>query len=94
LILFFTGENGFLLTSSVYVDVTSARVGNRILSNGDSGEIIWNPGARETLDKKYLYPIPEADLLKNPILGQKPDGNSIVTGNSASLSIIFTACLF
>jgi len=27
---------------------------------------------REWLDKKYLYPIPEADRVKNPALGQNP----------------------
>jgi hypothetical protein len=58
--------------ANVFVDVTSTGVGRRVLSNGTSGEIIWNPGEREWLDKKYLYPIPEADLLKNPNLGQNP----------------------
>lgn len=71
-VCFYRGERPSSSQASVFVDVTSAGVGSRILSNGDSGEIIWNPGAREWLDKKYLYPIPEADLLKNPNLGQNP----------------------
>lgn len=55
------------------VDVTpSAAVGRIQLSNGASGEVIWNPGAREWLDKKYLYPIPENDRTMNPALGQNP----------------------
>ena len=43
----------------------------RWLTDGTSGEIIWNVD-REWLDKKYLYPIPEAALLRNPALGQNP----------------------
>ena len=30
--------------ANVFVDVTSTGVGRRVLSNGTSGEIIWNPG--------------------------------------------------
>ncbi len=57
----------------VFVDVTASSAAGRIqLSNGTSGEIIWNPGAREWADKKYLYPIPEADRTRNPALGQNP----------------------
>lgn len=56
-----------------FVDVSpSSAVGRIQLSNGTSGEIIWNPGAREWLDKKYLYPIPETDRTMNPALGQNP----------------------
>lgn len=56
-----------------FVDVTpSSAVGRIQLSNGASGEIRWNPGAREWLDKKYFYPIPAADLERNPALGQNP----------------------
>jgi hypothetical protein len=55
------------------VDVTPPTgPGKRVLSDNTSGEIIWNPGAREWLEKKYLYPIPETDLLKNPALLQNP----------------------
>lgn len=59
--------------SIAFVDVTpSTSVGRIRLSNGTSGEILWNPGAREWLDKKYLYPIPETDRTMNPALGQNP----------------------
>ena len=59
-------------TATVFVDVSTEGVGMRVLSNGTSGELIWNPGPREWLDKKYLYPIPETDRVKNPALGQNP----------------------
>lgn len=56
-----------------FVDVTpSTAVGRVQLSKGTSGEVIWNPGQREWADKKYLYPIPEADRIRNPALGQNP----------------------
>jgi hypothetical protein len=59
--------------SLIYVNVTpSTESGTRQLSNGISGELIWNPGPREWQDKKYLYPIPEVDRIKNPDLGQNP----------------------
>ncbi len=59
-----------------FVDVSpSAAVGRIQLSNGTSGEVMWNPGAREWLDKKYLYPIPETDRTMNPALGQNPGWN-------------------
>lgn len=71
-VCFYRGERPSSSQASVFVDVTSPGVGKRILSDGDSGEITWNAGAREWLEKKYLYPIPEADLLKNKNLGQNP----------------------
>ncbi|MBC7903238.1 MAG: RagB/SusD family nutrient uptake outer membrane protein [Gemmatimonadaceae bacterium] len=41
------------------------------LSNGTSGEITWlNNVNRKWEYRKYLYPIPQADLLMNPALGQ------------------------
>lgn len=56
-----------------YVDVSPSTATGKIqLSNGTSGEVVWNPGAREWLDKKYLYPIPENDRIMNPNLGQNP----------------------
>lgn len=59
--------------SIAFVDVTPSTAAGRIqLSNGTSGEVIWNPGVREWSDKKYLYPIPEADRDQNPALGQNP----------------------
>jgi SusD family. len=57
-----------------FVDVSpSAAVGRIQLANGTSGEVQWNPGEREWLDKKYLYPIPQAALDVNNNLGQNPD---------------------
>ncbi|GAB3235418.1 RagB/SusD family nutrient uptake outer membrane protein [Algoriphagus aestuariicola] len=56
-----------------FVDVSPSTATGRIqLSNGTSGEVIFNPGVREWLDKKYLYPIPETDRIINPALGQNP----------------------
>lgn len=56
-----------------FVDVSPSSAAGRIqLSNGTSGEVIWNPGVREWQDKKYFYPIPEADRDRNPALGQNP----------------------
>ncbi len=60
-------------STTALVDVSpSSAVGRRQLSNGISGEVLWNPGPREWLDKKYLYPIPENDRTMNPALGQNP----------------------
>lgn len=43
------------------------------LSNGVNGEIIWlDHMPRRFEEKHYLYPIPENDVLLNPILGQNP----------------------
>ena len=43
------------------------------LSNNTSGELTWlTTTTREFTDKNYLYPIPEADRLFNPELGQNP----------------------
>ena len=71
-VCFYQGEKPAGAKAPVFVDVSAPGVGRRILSNGTSGEIIWNPGVREWLDKKYLYPIPETDRVKNPALGQNP----------------------
>lgn len=71
-VCFYRGEKPASATAPVFVDVTSEGVGKRVLSEGNSGEILWNPGQREWSDKKYLYPIPEADKIKNPNLGQNP----------------------
>jgi|SRR5690554_30538 len=60
--------------SIAFVDVSPSTAPGRLqLSNGTSGEVIFNPGVREWLDKKYLYPIPEADRDRNPALGQNLD---------------------
>jgi hypothetical protein len=59
--------------TAALVDVSpSSAVGRLQLSNGTSGEVLWNPGPREWQDKKYLYPIPENDRTMNPALGQNP----------------------
>ncbi|MBO9151605.1 RagB/SusD family nutrient uptake outer membrane protein [Chitinophaga sp. GCM10012297] len=56
-----------------FVDVSpSTAVGRIQLSNGTSGEVMWNPGPRQWTDNKYLYPIPEAVKTRNPALGQNP----------------------
>ncbi|MDR0796390.1 MAG: RagB/SusD family nutrient uptake outer membrane protein [Tannerella sp.] len=70
-VCFYQGDRP-VSTATVFVEVSRAGAGLRVLSNGTSGEVIWNPGPREWLDKKYLYPIPEADRIKNPALGQNP----------------------
>lgn len=73
-VCFYQGERpGSSNSAIIFVEIsTSAQTGSRQLSEGTSGEIIWNPGAREWLDKKYLYPIPEEHKVKNPALGQNP----------------------
>ena len=62
-----------------YVDVSntiSGKVNSQKLKNGNSGELIWmNEISRRWNDKQYLYPIPQADLLLNPKLGQNPGWN-------------------
>lgn len=73
-VVFYQGDKPKVSNPSIaFVDVTpSTEVGRIQLSNGTSGEILWNPGVREWLDKKYLYPIPEDDRTMNPALGQNP----------------------
>jgi hypothetical protein len=48
------------------------RDGQRVLSDGDHGEILYTAGEREWQDNKYLYPVPQNDLVRNPKLGQNP----------------------
>lgn len=73
-VYFYQGTKPTSTTPGIaFVDVTpSTAVGRVQLSKGTSGEVIWNPGQREWADKKYLYPIPEADRIRNPALGQNP----------------------
>ncbi|SEI57139.1 Starch-binding associating with outer membrane [Dyadobacter sp. SG02] len=73
-VYFYQGTKPTSTTPGIaFVDVSpSTAVGRIQLSKGTSGEVIWNPGQREWADKKYLYPIPEADRIKNPALGQNP----------------------
>lgn len=62
-----------------YVDVSSTisgKVNSQKLKNGTSGELTWMTEiSRKWNDKLYLYPIPQADLLLNPKLGQNPGWN-------------------
>lgn len=62
-----------------YVDVSSTisgKVNSQKLKNGTSGELTWMTEiSRKWNDKQYLYPIPQADLLLNPKLGQNPGWN-------------------
>ncbi len=59
-----------------YVDVSNQVAGktnSQLLKNGSSGELIWmNEISRKWNDKLYYYPIPQADLVRNPKLGQNP----------------------
>jgi len=59
-----------------YVDVSntiSGKVNSMKLKNGTYGQLIWmNEISRKWKDKQYYYPIPQADLIKNPALGQNP----------------------
>jgi len=73
-VVFYQGTRPTSTTPGIaFVDVTPSNAVGRIqLSNGTSGEVIWNPGPREWQDRKYLYPIPEADRTRNPALGQNP----------------------
>ncbi|HQG56869.1 MAG TPA: RagB/SusD family nutrient uptake outer membrane protein [Bacteroidales bacterium] len=59
-----------------YIDV-SATIGGKPnpmrLKNNTYGEVVWlNTMPRTWEDKKYFYPIPEADRLMNPNLVQNP----------------------
>ena len=59
-----------------YINISptvNGKVNPQQLSHGTYGEITWLKNApREWDDKKYLYPVPESALLKNPKLGQNP----------------------
>lgn len=59
-----------------YVDVSSqvsGKTNSQLLKNGASGELVWmNEISRKWNDKQYYYPIPQADLVRNPKLGQNP----------------------
>ncbi|MBC6611109.1 RagB/SusD family nutrient uptake outer membrane protein [Hymenobacter sp. BT507] len=59
-----------------YVNVSptlNGRANPQQLKNGTSGELTWLANVpRKWDDKFYLYPIPEADRLINPKLGQNP----------------------
>lgn len=73
-VVFYQGTKPPSTTPGIaFVDVSpSTAVGRIQLSNGTSGEVMWNPGARQWLDAKYLYPIPQTVKDRNPALGQNP----------------------
>ena len=72
-VYFYQGDRPGDVTATYFFDVSPATgAGTRQLSEGASGEIIWFIGPREWLDKKYLYPIPQVAILRNPELGQNP----------------------
>ena len=59
-----------------YVDVSplvGGKSNSELLKNGTFGELTWmNNISRKWEDKMYYYPIPAADLITNPNLGQNP----------------------
>lgn len=73
-VLFYQGSRPTSTTQGiVMVDVSPNPAAGRVqLSNGTSGELLWNPGPRQWEDRKYLYPIPEVDRNRNEKLGQNP----------------------
>ncbi len=75
-VVFYQGTKPSLGTSITYVDVSdlvAGKVNSQLLKNGTSGELTWlNNVPRLWNDKMYFYPIPQADLIANPKLGQNP----------------------
>ncbi|MFA6276026.1 MAG: RagB/SusD family nutrient uptake outer membrane protein [Pedobacter sp.] len=74
-VAFYQGTKPSPAVSGVtYVDVSNqvgGKTNSQRLKNGTSGELIWmSEISRKWDDKQYYYPIPQADLLKNPALGQ------------------------
>ena len=74
-VAFYSGAKPTPAVSGVtYVNVSpkiGTAVNSQLLKNGTSGELIWmNEVSRKWNDKQYFYPIPQADLLRNPKLGQ------------------------
>lgn len=61
------------VTATVFVDVSSSAADKTSLSEDTKGEVRWNKAPRDWPAKKYLYPIPETDVIKNPALGQNPE---------------------
>lgn len=74
-VVFYQGTKPPSTTPGItFVDVSpSTAVGRIQLSNGTSGEVMWNPGARQWTNAKYLYPIPQTVRDRNPKLGQNPE---------------------
>lgn len=71
-VYFYQGQKPTSSTPGIaFVNVSpSTAVGQLQLSNGTSGEVVWNPGERKWEDKKYLYPIPQNAKDRNNNLGQ------------------------
>ena len=76
-VLFYSGTPPTAIAGVTFINVsptlTSGAVNPQKLSGGTTGEITWlNNAVRKWEDKKYLYPIPTADLLINSKLVQNP----------------------
>lgn len=73
-VAFYQGTAPAAVPGVTYVNVSptvSGRTNSQLLKNGSSGELIWmNEIPRKWDDKMYYYPIPQADLQRNPALGQ------------------------
>ncbi len=75
-VVFYKVKPATTLTGVTYVNVAktvNGVVNPQRLSKDTYGELIWlNNISRKWDDKNYFYPIPEADRLMNPKLGQNP----------------------
>lgn len=71
-VYFYQGQKPTSSTPGIaFINVSpSTAVGQLQLSNGTSGEVLWNPGERKWEDRKYLYPIPQNAKDRNNNLGQ------------------------
>jgi hypothetical protein len=70
-------DSSTIVKGVTYVNVSPAlstgAVNPQRLANDTYGELTWlNNVTRYWSDKKYLYPIPQADITVNPALGQNP----------------------
>lgn len=55
------------------VQYVNVGIDQHILTNSESGELIWLPNIQRVWeDKKYLYPVPQVHILRNPNLTQNP----------------------
>jgi len=75
-VAFYQGTAPAPVAGVTYVNVSatvSGKTNSQQLKNASSGELTWmNEIPRKWDDKMYYYPIPQADLQKNPALGQNP----------------------
>jgi hypothetical protein len=77
-VAFYQGTKPTAVAGVTYVDV-SAKIGtttnSQLLKNGTSGELIWmNEIPRKWADRNYYYPIPLADIQRNPNLKPQNPG--------------------